>query len=105
MHGRYTKRVLQISLVRDSKADEKKEVEHGPAIRNLAPHAVATKIGSDTNTVLVVRYVNHVSMRNGLASHWSIYPAYILVIHIELHRYRDNIVVSFRDFIFVIQFA
>eukprot|EP01018_Ginkgo_biloba_P015878 Gb_04274 [translate_table: standard] len=48
---------------------------------------------NDTSMVLVVRYVNLVSMRNGPASHWGIEPKYLFVIHtggLHCHSRRDH---------------
>lgn len=58
----------------------KKEAKQGPATRNLAPNTAGIEVGSDNNTISVVLYVNPMSMRNKIASHWSIKPKYIYVI-------------------------
>ena len=68
----------------------KKETEQGPATRNLAPNAGGIEAGSDNNTVSVVWYVNQMSMRNGLASPWSIEAEYLSVIQTGLHRHRTR---------------
>jgi hypothetical protein len=60
----------------------------------LAPNATGTKVGSDTNTCLVVWYVDPESMRNVSASNWSIEPEYLYIIQTRLHRHRRRAMVS-----------
>lgn len=89
----YKEMVYQISLVSDSRVDVKKETEQGPATRSLAPNKACIEAGSDNNIVSVVWYVNQMSMRNGLASQWSIEAKYLFFIQTGLHHHitRDDI--------------
>lgn len=77
--GKIYKEVLwQLSLASDAKVDAKKEVE-GEDTRspNQTLNIGSGENENDTNTGLS-RYVDPVSIRNGLTSHWGLGPEHLL---------------------------
>ncbi|KAJ7557451.1 hypothetical protein O6H91_05G127400 [Diphasiastrum complanatum] len=84
--GKVHREVLwQISLIDHAKVESKKEGETGTSIASTSAGASVTATGTrenedDTDSFPVVRYVNPVTIRNGLSSHWGVDAEFLPVI-------------------------